>query len=91
MLPNSSVSRLEKKMFKERPVQLSCPKPVQTLPNPSSSPGAPSHPYDPVGPDGNPVRPMSYQNVRAPVDTVGVNHGVVRRPVGPDEYPLYTS
>jgi hypothetical protein len=78
-------------MFKERPIQLTCPKPIQTLPNPPLPTGVPSHPYDPLGPDGKPVRPLAYHNVRAPVNTAGVNHGVVRRPVGADEYPLYTS
>ena len=53
------------------------------------------HPYDPLGPDGKPVRSLSYQNVltgrgRAGHKREGMKDHFVRR-VSPDEYPLNTS
>jgi hypothetical protein len=61
-----------------------------------------AHPYDPIGPDGKPVRPLSYRNVLTGSAPGGfakredgskkIDHLVkIETMVSLDDYPLYTS
>jgi hypothetical protein len=53
-----------------------------------------THPYDPLGPDGKPVKSYSYRNVLKKTGT-GYKKAPVKdhfvKKVSPDEYPLNTS
>jgi hypothetical protein len=63
--------------------------------NSESVEGVVNNPYDPIGPDGKPVRSLSYRNVlrgsgsRYQKDIKPKTHFVRR--VSPDDYPLNTS
>ena len=76
--------------------------PGVTLERGSSNQEYIAHPYDPIGPDGKPVRPLSYRNVL----TGGAPGGFAKRDEGKksidhlikletkvsiDDYPLHTS
>jgi len=61
-----------------------------------------AHPYDPIGPDGKPVRPLSYRNVltggapggfaKREDKTTTIDHLIkIETKVSLDDYPLYTS
>jgi hypothetical protein len=61
-----------------------------------------AHPYDPIGPDGKPVRPLSYRNVltgsapggfaKREEGRKGIDHLIkLETRVSLDDYPLYTS
>jgi hypothetical protein len=73
-----------------------------SIPNEISPVPYVAHPYDPIGLDGKPVRPLSYRNVL----TGGAPGGFAKREdkktmidhlikietkVSLDDYPLYTS